>query len=402
MSDGKTICVYPWTLLSVGSMGNLRPCCNAINARIEETPDVTAMITTKKDYTTDSLLNNYTHQELRKGMIAGERSPICTRCWKMEDSGMQSFREMINQRFADTYDYICETNTPDPVGIQRIEFDLGRKCNLRCRMCAPWSSSLISKEIYTHKESKQYYGEFGEPDDWVDVVDMQELLKPHLDTVREIYLIGGEPLIIDAHETLLDYLVDCGVSSRITLIYNTNGITLRPKFISQWKKFKHVQLNVSIDGIYEYYEYVRNPAKWETIEKNFDLLLTQTENTDTIECGISSTLQNLTVPAVLPLLRWADSKNLRVQMHTVDFPVFLQPDVMPEKEYDEFLLEMQKELPNIGINTWALQETISFLAGNRKNLTNIHLQKQFVSKQLLLDKIRNQNLFETHPWAKNI
>ena len=131
-------------------------------------------------------------------------------------------------------------------------------------------------------------------------------------------------------------------------------------------------------------------------------MLTQTENTDTIECGISSTLQNLTVPAVLPLLLWADSKNLRVQMHTVDFPVFLQPDVMPEKEYDEFLLEMQKELPNIGINTWALQETISFLAGNRKNLTNIHLQKQFVSKQLLLDKIRNQNLFETHPWAKNI
>ena len=54
MSNGKTICVYPWTLLSVGSMGNLRPCCNAINARIEETPDVTAMITTKKDYNLDS------------------------------------------------------------------------------------------------------------------------------------------------------------------------------------------------------------------------------------------------------------------------------------------------------------------------------------------------------------
>jgi hypothetical protein len=113
-------------------------------------------------------------------------------------------------------------------------------------------------------------------------------------------------------------------------------------------------------------------------------------------------LQNLSVPAIIPLLRWADSKNLKVQIHTVDFPVFLQPDVMPEKDYEEFLLEMKKELPNMGINRWALQETISFLDGNRKNLTNIHLQKQFVSRQLLLDKIRNQNLFETHPWAKNI
>lgn len=402
MSDDKTICVYPWTLLSVGSMGNLRPCCNAINAHVLESPGVTAMITGKKEYTTDSLLNNLTHQELRNDMIAGKRNSICDRCWKMEDSGMQSFREMINQRFPDTYEYICETNTPEPVGIQRIEFDLGRKCNLRCRMCAPWSSSLISKEISTHKESEAYYGKFGEPEDWVDVVDMRELIKPHLNTVREIYLIGGEPLIIDAHETLLDYLVDSGVSSKIRLIYNTNGITLRPKFISHWKKFKQVQLNVSIDGIYEYYEYIRNPAKWETIEKNFDLLLAQTQETDTIECGISSTLQNLSVPAVLPLLRWADSKKLKVQMHTVDFPVFLQPDVMPEKDYNEFLAEMKAELPNMNINRWALQETISFLEGNRKNLTNIELQKQFVSKQLLLDKIRNQNLFETHPWAKNI
>ena len=389
-------------LLSVGSVGNLRPCCNAINTPIHETPGVTAMIANKKDYSVDSVLNNYTHQELRKSMLNGERNSICDRCWKMEDSGMQSFREMINSRFHDTVKKIRETRNPEPVAVERIEFDLGRKCNLRCRMCAPWSSTLISKEIAAHEESTEYYGRFTEPQDWVDVVDMRELIKPHLETLREIYLIGGEPLIIDAHETLLDYLVETGVCSQISLIYNTNGITLRPKFIEQWKQFKSVQLNVSIDGIYEDYEYIRNPAKWATIDRNIDTLLEQTADSDNIVCGISSTLQNLTVPSMLRLLQWADTKGIRVQVHTVEYPNFLQPDVMPEEDYNNYLNEMKDNVESLTVNNFAIKEVISFLDGNRKNLSNTEKLKTFLHKQKLLDKIRNQDIFTTHPWAKNI
>jgi molybdenum cofactor biosynthesis enzyme MoaA len=389
-------------LLSVGSNGNLRPCCNAINASIKESPGVTAYISNKKDYTVDSLLNNHTHKELRETMLEGERHSMCDRCWKMEDSGMKSFREMINDRFSDVVSKVRETRDSAPVGIRRIEFDLGRKCNLRCRMCAPWSSTLISKEISSNPESAEYYGGFTEVEDWVDVVDIQELIKPHLDTVDEIYLIGGEPLIIDAHEELLDYLVETGACSHISLIYNTNGITLRPKFISHWKQFRSVQLNVSVDGIYEYYDYIRNPAKWQTIEDNIGKLLEQTSDSNNITCGISSTLQNLTVPSILSLLRWADSKGIHVHVHTVEYPEFLQPDVMPEMAYQFYLEEMKNNVDTLGINSYSLREVISYLENNKKNLQNYDMQKKFVYKQRLLDKIRNQDLFETHGWASEI
>lgn len=397
-----TICTKPWMLLSVGSTGNLRPCCNATNASIRDFSGAISKIANKTDYSLEGLMNDHTHRELRESMLNGERHPICDRCWKMEDSGVESFRQMSNNSFPETANYIRETKSIEPVAIKRIEFDLGRKCNLRCRMCAPWSSTLISKEGALHPESTEYYGRYHDTEDWVDVVDIKELISPHLQTIREIYLIGGEPLIIDVHEELLDYLVNSGVSGQITLIYNTNGITIKTKFIEHWKKFQSVQLNVSIDGIYEYYNYIRNPAKWETLDANIDRLLEETKNARNVSIGISSTLQNLTVPAMLSLFRWAETKNIYVQVHSVEFPEFLQPDVMPAGDYNKYLKELKENVDMLRLNNGSLKQIIAFMDANTKNLANVDLQKTFVHKQKLLDKIRDQDLFETHQWAKNI
>ncbi|NBO69902.1 MAG: radical SAM protein [Bacteroidetes bacterium] len=396
------ICAYPWVLVSVGSIGNLRPCCNAINADIEEIPGKVAKIAEKENYSIDSLLGNYTHEELRKSMLNNEEHPMCSRCWKMESAGIQSFRHHVNRHHPEALKMIREQRSEKPLRVERIEFDLGRKCNLRCRMCSPWSSSLISKELTAHPESKEYYGDFNEFDDWVNFVDIKEIIKPHIDTIREIYLIGGEPLIIDAHEKLLDYLVESGASSKILLVYNTNGITLKPKFIEQWSKFRTVQMNVSIDGIGKYYDYIRNPAKWETIEKNIDNLLEQIKDYPNILCGVSTTLQNLTVPCIFDLILWCDRKNLKVNVLPVNHPTFLQPDVMPEGKYDQFIEEMKSNLHHFNLNDRTAKEVVMYLEGNRKNLGNIELQKTFVKKQKLLDSIRNQDLFSIHPWVKDI
>jgi MoaA/NifB/PqqE/SkfB family radical SAM enzyme len=401
MLESKTACAYPWMLLSVGSNGGLRPCCNAIYADIETTKGVRANISNFTDYSSDSFLNTHTHKELREHMIQNKRHPMCSRCWKMEDSGMKSFRESINQRYSDIYEKIEDEN---PLGIFRIEFDLGKKCNLRCRMCAPFSSSLIGKEIETHPESKEYYEMGYDPHDWVDTVKMTDVVEPHLETLQEIYMIGGEPLIIDAHAELLDFLVEKNVSSRIKLIYNTNGIFLGKKFIEIWKNFKFVQLNVSIDGVGKSYEYVRNPAKWTTIDSNMKMLIAATEEYKNIECGVTPTLQNLTLSnnSLRDLFLWCEELGLSMGVIPVNRPDFLQADVMPEEDYNVYLQEIKNLKPRIHINRHELNNVINYLESNTSNLNNKILQTKFVDKQKLLDKIRNQDVYETHPWAKKI
>ena len=399
--ENNTVCAYPWMLLSIGSNGGLRPCCNAIYAEIESEKGVKANINQLEDYSVDRFLNTHTHKELREYMLEGKRHPLCGRCWKMEDSGMQSFRQSINQRYSDIYEQIKDEQ---PLGIFRIEFDLGKKCNLRCRMCAPFSSSLIGKEVQTHAESREYYEMGYDSSEWVDNVNMRDVVTPHLDTLQEIYMIGGEPLIIDAHEELLTYLIETGSSSKIKLVYNTNGIFLGKKFIDMWKKFKFVQLNVSIDGMGKQYEYIRNPAKWSTIEGNMKLLMSEISEFTNIECGVTPTLQNLTLSnnSLRDLFLWCEELGLSMGVIPVNRPDFLQADVMPESYYYSYLQELKNIKDKITINRHEIRNTINYLESNTSNLTNTALQKKFVDKQKLLDGIRGQNLFETHPWSEQL
>jgi hypothetical protein len=171
-----------------------------------------------------------------------------------------------------------------------------------------------------------------------------------------------------------------------------------------WKQFRFVQLNVSIDGVGKQYEYIRNPAKWETIESNMKLLMTEIKDVRNIECGVTPTLQNLTISnnSLRDLFLWCEDLGLSMGVIPVNRPDFLQADVMPEEIYEYYLQEFKNIKPQIKINVVEINNTINYLESNKTNLHNSSLQKKFVQKQLLLDKIRNQDVFETHPWAKQI
>jgi len=199
-------------------------------------------------------------------------------------------------------------------------------------------------------------------------------------------------------------LIEDGSSSKIKLVYNTNGIFLGKKFIDMWKKFKFVQLNVSIDGMGKQYEYIRNPAKWSTIEGNMKLLMSEISEFTNIECGVTPTLQNLTLSnnSLRDLFLWCEELGLSMGVIPVNRPDFLQADVMPESYYYSYLQELKNIKDKITINRHEIRNTINYLESNTSNLTNTALQKKFVDKQKLLDGIRGQNLFETHPWSEQL
>ena len=108
--------------------------------------------------------------------------------------------------------------------------------------------------------------------DWVKKDHFWENLKENVKGMQHVYLVGGEPLIIEEHYDFLKYCVEVDKAKEMTLEYNTNLTNIQPRALELWKQFKQVQFGISMDGIGETLEYVRNPLKSKLMEKNLKRL----------------------------------------------------------------------------------------------------------------------------------
>ena len=81
-------------------------------------------------------------------------------------------------------------------------------------------------------------------------------------------MLGGEPLINEFHDEIVELLVKNNRAKDINIHYSTNLQIDIEKYLDSWSKFKFVDLNISIDGSHETYEYIRWPGKWEKVFNN--------------------------------------------------------------------------------------------------------------------------------------
>ena len=87
---------------------------------------------------------------------------------------------------------------------------------------------------------------------------------------EEIYFAGGEPLAIEEHFLLLEWLIKNG-ATQVRLRYNTNFSMLKFKnydVLELWKHFSEVEVLASLDGTGELGEFIRKEMSWETILEN--------------------------------------------------------------------------------------------------------------------------------------
>ena len=143
------------------------------------------------------------------------------------------------------------------VQFEDIDIRFSNICNLKCVMCGPESSHLHNNgEIIKIKD--------GFLDD----------LKPKLYNLKRIYFAGGEPLIMDEHYEILDYL--SRVNNGIKISYSTNLQIIEKgkyKVLELWSRFKHKPyVAVSCDGLYELGEKIRTGFSTDKFIKNVKLL----------------------------------------------------------------------------------------------------------------------------------
>jgi sulfatase maturation enzyme AslB (radical SAM superfamily) len=214
------------------------PCCQA-----------TAVI---EPLETFEFANNHFLAVLRNKFELGEKPDECNRCWHDEQLGQNSRR--IN---------ISANQLPDTtVELENLTYHSTWACNLACIMCGPHNSSTWAKELNMSSTKLEQIGKkFNKSKKSLDTVDFSKL--------KRIHFNGGEPLLNNDHQIVLEKLNDINALNNVNLSYNTNG-TQYPtdKTIELWKKTQQVLLFFSIDATETSFEYIRYPANWQSTVDN--------------------------------------------------------------------------------------------------------------------------------------
>lgn len=322
-----TFCILPWINISTRANGDLRVCCHANQGptRGIYKKEDGSNYNLHRDKITDAI-NSPLAKDIRKTMIEGKWHKECVRCLREEKAGMKSRRINDGERFAQHINWDKAVQNTDEDGkinlkeIKQTYYDirLGNFCNLKCRMCSPMDSSawyddyvkMYGKEQFwdTHgtvKMHKNEKGKYSATDyDWVHKDHFWENLEENVAGMQHVYLVGGEPLIIERHYEFLNHCVEKGYAKDITLEYNTNLTNIQPRALDLWGNFKQVQFGISMDGIGDTLEYVRNPLKSKLIEKNLKKLDEVGSQTMNFRAWIAFTIGALNAFHLPDFLRW--------------------------------------------------------------------------------------------------
>ncbi len=91
---------------------------------------------------------------------------------------------------------------------------------------------------------------------------------PH---VRRLEFLGGEPFLNRKQFEIVKFSAEQGYSSEQALTFVTNGSLFPPEdALEDWRKFRSVNVHISLDGIGPHFEYQRHGAKWSDVLAHFD------------------------------------------------------------------------------------------------------------------------------------
>lgn len=285
--DDDVFCVLPWVHVNGTVDGVWGRCCVDSSAYYDELykpgeeppftlrPDALGCLTRsryapanpERVFGIESVFNSPNLRKTRLSMLAGERVPACSYCYRREEGGGQSYRQSINAEFSERMDVAGLVARTEPDGTLPGEFPVyldirfGNTCNLRCIMCGyPVSSrwgldkhpSWARAHIDPYRDDEQLWAE----------------LRAHATQLNRIYFAGGEPFMLPGHFRLLDLLIETGAAAGIDVSYNSNLTMLPDGIFDRLACFRSAAIGASCDGTGEVFERIRVGASWDDFVRN--------------------------------------------------------------------------------------------------------------------------------------
>jgi len=261
----KSICVLPWHGFTVFPNGDIKNCAVSVellgNLHYTFLPDI---------------LNNEISQQVRQDMQQGNRHDRCTTCYRSEDLQSDSDSNVLN-KISNRIWYMKVMKNHDLTVYSQNQYVENRvldirwrnTCNFACVYCAPDLSSKWASELNdsTHTINEEIF------------LKNKSYVLENLKNIRHVYLAGGEPLLINENQELLEKLKIDSPDSTVRI--NTNLSIINNKIFDLLvNDFKDTKWTVSVDSIGPSYEYIRYPGVWSKFSKNLRELCQHTKNID--------------------------------------------------------------------------------------------------------------------------
>jgi MoaA/NifB/PqqE/SkfB family radical SAM enzyme len=318
----KNLCVMPWVHTATISDGTVKLCCVA---------HADSNLNLNEQTITEAWNSNY-YQQQRQAFLNSAKPKSCDHCWREEDAGLKSHRQISNELFekhlgAEYLEELCSSIevTQPPL---TIDFRLGNTCNLQCVMCQPSDSSkwvkpakqlaeVLESEIkweWKHKSNIDVskFDWYKQEQFWKDFDQISA-------GIKHITFGGGEPLLIKEHKALITRLVENGHANEMKLLYHTNCTIYDQEIVDLWSHFDEVKLMLSIDGVGEVNDYIRRPSKWNEVEAN---LHRYDRTGDNIVVAINTTVQINNVAHLPEFAQWMFSQNFNKVGKATDGGIF--------------------------------------------------------------------------------
>ena len=392
----NNLCILPWIHLHAFANGDVYPCCMA---------DYNFKLGNSRNQTFTEIWNSQRMKELRVSMINDQQHSACDKCYNIENSGGTSMRQNMNTQFSHKFTNVDTTHpdgTVDKVDMTYMDIRFSNICNFKCRSCGPTFSSQWKDEW-----EQLYTGGI-----WPRVTrvkntlaEVWEDIETWIDTVEQIYFAGGEPLIMDEHYKILEYLI-ANNKTDIGISYNTNMSTLvykKHNVIDLWKHFKNIRIDASLDGYGKHAEYIRAGTDWNQVEKNIEYVRSNCVN---ITFSISCTVSVYNAFHITDFFKYCIDKKFvdypdNITINIVQFPELLNTQVLPMHLKNQVIEKVNKYIHN-DMPTYKSSVLKNNLDMYKNYLLERNINKfdEFIGWTAKLDGIRNENVDNILPEIK--
>lgn len=290
-------CAAPWRGLHINPRGDVKTCCAG-------DPN---MLGNLNQHTIEQILAGPMMQEIRTTIQSGRSHAYCYNCVQAERYGRseRNWHNDVNQDFDITQADVLEY---EPT---LIDVRWNTTCNLSCNYCAEACSSKWAnlKGIAVKSGARPYYEQ------------VCEYLAQHQDSIREVALVGGEPLLLPENNRLLDVIPD---TATITLITNLSVNLESNPIFKKLADRKRVGWSLSFDNVGSQFEYVRHGAKWNQLLHNLDLIQDLMKNSGHWG-GIHAVYNIYNATRLVEFTEFARNRGLTIQWQSLYQPEYLDP-----------------------------------------------------------------------------
>ena len=289
-------CAAPWRGLHINPRGDVKTCCAG-------DPN---MLGNLNEHTIEQILASPAMQDIRTTIQSGNPHAYCYNCVKAERYGRseRNWHNDVNPDFDIAQAHVLE-HQPTLIDVR-----WNTTCNLSCNYCGEACSSKWAdlKGIPVKSGARPYY----EP--------VCNYLEQHQDSIREVALVGGEPLLLPENNRLLDVIP---ATATVTLITNLSVDLESNKIFKKLATRKKVGWSLSFDNVGACFEYVRHGATWNRLLHNLDLVQ------DLIKQGhwggIHAVYNIYNATRLVEFTEFARDRGLSIQWQSLYQPEYLDP-----------------------------------------------------------------------------